>query len=72
MLVNPFVAQRMAEEYMKDAMREAEQARLAQVIRDAKKMRRGIRAGRVWDGLVGFVAKQVNLRPPCRDLSRVR
>ena len=45
---NPFTAQRLAEERMRDALREAEQARLIRAAKGPKKSRRlGMQLGRL-------------------------
>lgn len=56
---NLFAAQRLAEERMKDAMREAEQARLIRAARGPRKSRRvGVQLGRltmIWLPLPGWL-----------------
>ena len=39
MLFDPYLAQRLAEEYIKDRLREAEQARLIRAAKGARKVR---------------------------------
>jgi len=56
--VNPYLVQRLAEERVKDALCEAEQARLVRAAKGTQKARKGWFnvAGTVLSGLVSFVA----------------
>jgi len=56
--INPYLVQRLAEERMKDALREAEQARLIRAAQGPRKARKEWFnvVGAVLSGLVGFVA----------------
>ena len=59
MQFNPYLAQRVAEERMKDAMRKAQQARLIRAAKGPRKSQRlGVQLGRlttIWLPLPGWV-----------------